>query len=442
MSKPADDTEGPERTLPGATGSDPDVPERIGKYVVRGLIGHGSCGAVYKAFDPFVERDVAIKLARPDAPGFGERNFFAEARAAGMLQHPHIVALYDAGMHEGIGYIVMEYVDGQTLEPMCRADAPRPPLEQVLEIVYKCARALDYAHSRGVLHRDIKPSNVMRSRDGEVKIMDFSIAQIHGAARGEATVAGSPLYMSPEQVARKPLGPASDLYSLGALMFQLLVGQPPFPYRDLPRLFAAIRNDPPPLVSSLRPELPEAVTDLVARLLSKFPEERFQSGGELAGALSRLSDKLRSAGQLISQREHRDALRRLHFFDAFDDEEIDEILGASTMMTFSPGEPIVTEGELDSAFYLIAVGSAEVRKGGVVIHQLQRGDCFGEIAFLTHTRRTATVVARERVLALKVSAALMEQVSRDCQLKFYKVFTETLIYRLSVTSAKLSAATR
>ena len=134
------------------------------------------------------------------------------------------------------------------------------------------------------------------------------------------------------------------------------------------------------------------------------------------------------------------SLRSLRFFDAFSDEEINEILNASQLLSYTPGTEIVREGELDSAFYLIARGSAEVRKGSTLIDTLTKGDCFGEIVFLTSTRRTATVTAAGPVLALRVSSTLLDQVSNECQLRFYKIFTQTLIYRLSLTNAKLNAA--
>ncbi|PPE73908.1 serine/threonine protein kinase [Solimonas fluminis] len=435
-------TEGQERRLPEG------IPEQIGKYEVRGEIGRGACGVVYKGFDPFVQRDVAIKVALHDAEfksdAAHERAFFAEARAAGMLAHPHIVSLHDAGVEGDLSYLVMEYIDGETLQPLCRAKGARAPLDQVIDIVFKCAKALDYAHGKGVLHRDIKPSNIMLTREGIPKLMDFSIAEINSGEAKEAEqqgVQGSPLYMAPEQIRREPLTPATDLYALGAVMYQLLTGLPPFPIPEIPRLFTAIKTQPAPRVRELRPDVPEAVSEVVSRLLLKTPGERFQSGGELAVTLTRLFDQLRQQGLVISRRESRDSLRRLHFFDGFSDEEIDEILNASSMATYQAGETIIAEGDIDDSFYILALGSAEVRKGGKAIYRLEKGDCVGEIGFLSATKRTATVVALNKVLALKINATLMEKVSRDCQLRFYKVFTQTLIYRLSVTSARLSALT-
>jgi eukaryotic-like serine/threonine-protein kinase len=429
------------------TGRKPDgVPQKIGKYEIRGEIGRGSCGVVYKGFDPFVQRDVAIKVAQQDPTRMsgasaeqGHASFFTEARAAGMLQHPHIVATWDAGAEGGFNYIVMEYVDGDTLMPLCRKKGPRAPVEQVLDISFKCAKALDYSHSKGVLHRDIKPSNIMITRDGVPKIMDFSIAEISAAPSQLSGVVGSPMYMAPEQCRGEALGPQTDLYALGAVMFHLLAGEAPFNAEEVKRLFVLIKTQPAPPLQVIRPELPVQLCEIVDRLLSKDMADRYATGGELAVALTRLSDKLNSADKQVTRRENRDSLRRLNFFNAFADEEIDEIIKAGSMLTYQPGQTIIEEDALENAFYLLVAGNAEVRKKGKALHTLGKGDPFGEVGFLTRAKRTASVVATSSALALKINATLMDRVSQDCQLKFYKVFTETLIYRLSMTSAKLSA---
>ncbi|TJY63197.1 cyclic nucleotide-binding domain-containing protein [Sinimarinibacterium sp. CAU 1509] len=429
---------------PAPTSSPP--PRRIGKYDIIAEVGRGACGVVYKAFDPFVRREVAIKLALPaDGSRHGpvdERNFFAEAYAAGRLQHPHIVSLYDAGVEESLGYIVMEFIDGDTLVPWCQPTGDRLPLERVVEIARHCAEALHYAHTHGVLHRDVKPGNIMLDRRGIPKLMDFSIAEIQNGddATGARTVIGSPLYMSPEQICREPMGPASDLYSFGAVLFQLLTGNPPFAHADLPLLFRAIRHQPAPALRALRPDVPPALCEVVDRLLQKQPEQRFESGEALAAALTRVLDQLRLDGLCDERRQSRDSLRRLHFFNGFSDADIDEILSASSMISCAAGSTLIREGESDDRCYILALGSVEVRKGDRTLQSLNRGDCVGEMGFLGATRRTASVVASTPVLALQFNAELMNRVSRDCQLRFYRVFTETLIYRLRLTSARLAAA--
>lgn len=430
----------PQITEPGTRQRLPEhAIDKIGKYELRGEIGRGACGVVYRGFDPFVQREVAVKVAR--GAGAGTRQaFFTEARAAGMLQHPHIVSLYDAGIEGDLSYLVMEYVDGSTLLPLCRGKGPRASIERIVDIAFRCAKALDYAHSRGVLHRDIKPGNIMVTRDGVPKLMDFSIAEIAGphAASPDAAV-GSPLYMAPEQLRREPLSPATDLYALGAVTFQLLTGQPPFPHTDMPALITAIRSHPAPRLRSMRTDVPDGICEIVDRLLRKDPAQRYGSGGELALALLRQFDQLKLASAQLARRESRDALRRLHFFNAFGEEDIDEILDAATMTTYAAGQKIIEEGSPDTSLFILVVGSAEVRKAGKLLHRLERGDCAGELAFLSAVRRTASVVASTQVLALRIDARVMEQISTECQLRFYKVFTQTLIYRLSLTSAKLSA---
>jgi serine/threonine protein kinase len=423
------------------------MPAAIGKYEIRRELGRGSCGVVYQGFDPFVQRDVAIKVALQAAAADGSAtrpdhsHFFVEARAAGMLQHPHIVSLFDAGVEGELSYIVMEYVDGETLREYTRKGGRRLPADQVVDAIFKCGKALDYAHRKGVLHRDIKPSNIMLSREGVVKIMDFSVAELtQPGATGRSALVGSPLYMAPEQVRREPPQPQSDLYALGAVMYELLAGAPPFWSEDIGELFDLIQHSPAPVLAERRPDLPAELCAIVQRLLHKDPARRFASGQELAAALSRVYDSLRLTGERLTRRENRDSLRALAFFNDFADSEIDEILGVSSMLSYPKGATIIHEGELDNTFFIIALGSVEVRKGKRLLQVLGKGDCFGEIGFLMSTKRTASVVAQTPVLVLKVNATEMQQVSRDCQLRYYKVFTENLIYRLALTSAQLAAA--
>ena len=423
------------------------VPERIGKYLIRSELGRGAGGVVYKSYDPFVRRDVAVKLARHQgdakaAPEDTEEGqaFFAEARAAGMLQHPNIVSLFDAGVEGELFYLVMEYVDGTTLLAHVQPDAPRLPVDRVLEIIFKCAHALDYSHARGILHRDVKPSNIMLTGGGVPKLMDFSIAEINtDTASGFAlsqSLLGSPLYMSPEQVRMEPLTAASDLYALGAVMYQLLTGSPLYRAPDLKQLFAQIAGKPAPRVEELRPDVPREVCGVVANLVQKRARDRFQSGKELAGELARLFDALRVQERQQARRDNSNSLRRLRFFDRFSETEIEEILNASTLANHKAGSIIVQEGEIEHAFYIVVVGTAEVRRMGRTLHTLEKGDCYGEAGVLPGQRSTASLIATSQVLALKVSGTRLEQRTEGCQLRFYKTFLESMIHRLSGAGAK------
>ena len=423
-----------------------DIPEQLGKYLLQEEIGRGTCGVVYKAYDPFVARDVAIKLALsntaldPSASIQQNREFFAEAHAAGMLHHPHIVSVFDAGVEDKLSYIVMEYVQGCTLAEYTRKHGQMSS-NQIIDVIFKCAKALDYSHKRGVLHRDIKPGNVMLSEDGSTaKIMDFSIAEmLQGDTLKPESVVGSPAFMSPEQVRKQDMGASSDLYSLGAVMYYLLCQEPPFIAQDIRRLLEMVKNLPPPNLRAKRPDLPDEICTVVERLLDKDPKQRFQSGQELASELTRINTQLSQLEKQISRTENRDALRRLRFFDDFEDHHIDEFMKASSMLSFHAGDVIIKEGDVDNAFYIVVVGNVNVSKAGKHMMTLNKGDVFGEIAFLTATRRTATVSAHSEVLVLKINANAMDEVSDDVQLRYYRVFCESLIYRLSITSAKLSA---
>ena len=198
---------------------DADVPDKIGKYVIINKVGKGSTGMVYLSHDPYYRRDVAIKVynieenADPERAKVSRKMFFNEAHMVGMLQHPNILPIYDAGEEDGQYYVVTEHIQGaRTLAAYCKPDNLLR-IDDVVEIIYKCAKALHYAHGRGVIHRDIKPSNVMLTIDNDVRIIDFGIAIVSDSdiSRIEG-IAGSPSYMSPEQVQSEELTPASDIY--------------------------------------------------------------------------------------------------------------------------------------------------------------------------------------------------------------------------------------
>ncbi len=419
--------------------------QTLSKYRVIREIGHGSMGTVHLGHDPFIDRPVAIKVAHPP-PGSSEadqdlfrRLFFNEAQAAGMLKHPNITAIFDAGVDRGVYYIVMEYVHGgRTLENYCRPDNLLP-VDEAIKVFYKCALALDYAHKKGVVHRDIKPRNILVTEDRDVKLTDFGIAVMHGdPGDNTAQHAGSPLYMSPEQVRREPVSPQSDLFSLGVVMYEALTGTHPFAAENIEAINHRILAGQPVPITRLRADLPAVLTRILDRALSKDPRTRYRSGSDLAGDLGLVFDFLPAPGSGIPRQDKYNAARALAFFAPFSDAELWELINASAWQRVPAGKSIILEGETDKAFYVIVEGTVDVSKNTRHIDCLGPGDCFGEMGYVSGRGRTATITARDDVTYMKAQAPLIERTSVNCQLRFHKLFLHTLIERLSRATDRIA----
>ena len=413
------------------------IGDRIGKYEVIREVGRGSTGTVYLSHDSFYGRDVAIKayrIAGDDDPArakVARKMFLSEAHMVGMLQHPNIMPIYDAGEERGYYYVVTEFIHGaRTLAAYTRPDNLLP-VEDVLTLMFKCAKALHYAHSRGVIHRDIKPSNLMLTTDSDLRLIDFGIALHNDAdfSRIEG-IAGSPSYMSPEQVQSLELTNHSDLYSLGAVMYELLTGHRPFRAGALAKLLHQIVYATPPPMLSIRPDLPAELEGVVATAMHKEPEKRYPNGAEFANAIARVHAQQRRESDRTDRQEQFNLLRRLKFFHDFSSNEIWEVLRAGTWQRHAPGDEIVRAGGIDDRFYVIVTGSCRVDRDGAVVGKLEAGDCFGETSYLRGAKRQAAVIAGEDVTILRVSSTLLEQASSACQLRFNKVFLKSLISRL------------
>ncbi len=414
-----------------------EMPLKIGKYVIINKIGKGSTGTVYLSHDPYYRRDVAIKVynieedADADRARVSRKMFFNEAHMVGMLQHPNIMPIYDAGEENGKYYVVTEHIQGaRTLSSYCRPDNLLR-VDDVVEIIYKCAKALHYAHSRGVIHRDIKPSNIMLTVDNDVRIIDFGIAICTDSdiSRIEG-IAGSPSYMSPEQVQSEELTSRSDIYSIGAVLYELLTGFRPFRADNLSKLLHQIVYATPPPIHTYRNDLPEELENVVAMCLQKDPAKRCPNGTAMAADLTRVHKALRTKYDSLDNQEHFDLLRTLTFFHEFSHAEIWEVLRASDWHEYKDAEDIVREGEMDDRFYIIVAGQADVEANGKKLGVLSNGDCFGETSYVRGAKRTASIRANGNVTILRVSSTLMEQVSSACQLRFNKVFLRALITRL------------
>jgi serine/threonine protein kinase len=289
----------------------PATPVTIGRYRIEAELGRGAMGTVYRARDPRIDRLVALKVLRPQAqldPETAEavkQRFLNEGRAAGRLNHPNIVTVYDADEDAatGLAYIAMEHVEGVELRELTRRGLDP---ERLADVLGQVAAALDHAHERGVIHRDVKPANVLVSADGLAKLTDFGIARLGSSTMTQdGAFLGSPAYMSPEQVRGERVTRASDVFSLGVVAYEALTGRKPFEGADLVSTTHSIANEEPKPPSVVAPTLSRAVDGVLARALAKRPEDRPASAGELARELRRAVAAARARPATSSERSSR-----------------------------------------------------------------------------------------------------------------------------------------
>ncbi len=279
-----------------------NIPEKIGRYEIIEEIGRGGMGAVYKALDPNIGRMVALKViklafnAEGDLAREMHERFKREAKAAGVLSHPNVVTVYDAGEKDGTPYIAMEYVEGDTLEDLIDPEVPLP-IEKVNSIIKQVATGLAYAHEKGVVHRDVKPANVIVTKDGFAKITDFGIARLSDSELTQrGTVMGSPSYMSPEQVTGRPVDGRSDVFSLGVILYQLLTGEKPFPGENPTVVSYRIVREEPPEPTMVNPVIPKGYDAIIRKALAKSPDDRYAAASEMAMDIERLETGKAVAG--------------------------------------------------------------------------------------------------------------------------------------------------
>jgi serine/threonine-protein kinase len=283
---------------------------RIGRYKILGELGRGAMGIVYKADDPNLDRTVALKTIVLEADAEGrkeyEKRFFLEAKAAGKLNHPNIVTVYDFGEADGVAYLAMELVEGTDLrERLKDSKGEGLPAGDAVDIAQQIAEGLGYAHERGIVHRDVKPGNIMLQPRGQAKIMDFGLARMRVADHKTSTgmVLGTPKYMSPEQVAGQPVDQRSDIFSLGIVLHEMLTGTRLFAGEDTPQIMhnvVHIEHEPP---SRIKPDLPSMLDFVVARALKKDPAVRYQDAYELSADLGNCLAELRGRAPVAPARD-------------------------------------------------------------------------------------------------------------------------------------------
>jgi eukaryotic-like serine/threonine-protein kinase len=419
---------------------------KIGKYEIIRKLGEGATSGVYLARDSFASRDVAIKLVAQNAlHDMGSGNvlhhlFLTEASLAGKLVHPHIVEIYDAVADEDNAYIVMEFVDGGTLQRFTRVDNLLA-LGDVIEVVYKCARALDFASQIGVIHRDIKPANILVSSGTDIKVTDFGSAAMLSTTRTVVDGIGTPAYMSPEQHLNKPLNHQTDIYALGVVMFQLLTGRLPFQAGNIAALAYQILNIDPPPPSELRRDVPPEIDKVVLRALQRDGANRYQTWAQFCDDLAALaSDGTALPRHGVLETEKFNILRHLDFFKSFSDVELWEVLRLGDWITAAKGEHVMKEGDPGDFFCVLVDGEARVMRNVRLLSTLRPGDCVGEMAYLGDAGkgRTADVVTASEVRMIKIAISSMDRATEVCRLQFDRAFLRVLVERLRAANARMT----
>ncbi len=421
--------------------------EKIGKYQVVKKLGEGATSEVYLCHDPFANRDVAIKVVFSDSLVDDENRklfkklFITEASLAGKLDHPHIVQIFDAVVDEGLSYVVMEYVDGGTLEPHCNPDALLP-MDKIVQIIFKCTRALDFANRAGVIHRDIKPANILLHGETDIKISDFGSALVSTSKSTQVSGIGSPAYMSPQQIKEHPLTLQTDIYSLGVVMYQLLTGQLPFQASNNFSMMYQITNVEPQPPSSLRPDVPPAMDRIVRKAMEKELEQRYQDWDVFSSDLAEVfrSEESTQPSEGFADSEKFNTLRELPFFANFSEAELWEVMRVSSWEYCKPGKALMSEGETGEFFCLLASGEVKVIKQGKLLNILSAGECFGEMAYISRANgsvRTADVVTLSDSRVITIRNDDLDRASDVCRHKFDRAFMAILVERLSLSNTRL-----
>ena len=420
-----------------------DLSLQVGKYDIQKLLGKGATGTVYLAKDTFTGKEVALKTIEPEVfrdPEFGtvyRSQFVQEASLAGKLRHPHIVAILDAVVGEESGHIAMELVTGGDLSTHTAPDKLLP-VADVLQIAFKCCGALEYAAKEGIVHRDIKPANIMVASGTDVKIADFGAAFLKKSQVAQTAAMGSPYYMSPEQIQSKELSFHSDMYSLGVVLYELLVGRRPFLAENLQALISKIINLEPQPPSEQRADLKKEIDTVVLRAMKKAPDQRFASWTEFALEISKLGQLVLPPGTIPDSDKYL-ALKKVAMLSTLADSELWELARAGKWSRVPKGKPIVKENEKGTSFFFLAQGEAKVTKQKRLLNMVNAGECFGEMAYIAGgEKRHATVESSTELLLAEFEPAALDKMSLGAQLQLTRALVRNVSDRLALANTRLA----
>lgn len=415
-------------------------------------------GIVYLALDDLINRQVAIKTLRSDRLKNDAEYlkaldlFMQEARIVGQLNHSHITTIYDMGVENNAPYIVMEYIDGCTIKDLIVRRASLSVQEKI-GLLVMLARALHYAHQRGVLHRDIKPANVMILKDRLPKITDFGIARIMQTSGtnlmvAESGVLGTPLYMSPEQIRGEALDQRSDIFSLGVLAYEWLCFQKPFQGADQEERFRAVLTKTPPSLSSCSEEVDDELSGIIERAMVKERQGRFQSAEEFADSMELyLERRNKPPEQKAAKRFSFDVLKiieqlrqRYLFFHDFSDEELGAIFKLSSKKKYKKYDYLIRKGTSGTSMYIILSGAVAVVDDSedrhVVLDELSEGSCVGEMAIVDRLPRSASVIATKDTKALAINETVLRLSNPALCLKLYRNLASIISERLRASEER------
>jgi serine/threonine protein kinase len=435
----------PENKPAAAPAFELDLSLQVGKYDVQKLLGKGATGTVYLAKDTFTGREVALKTIEPEVfrdPEFGtvyRSQFQNEASLAGKLRHPHIVSILDAVVGEDSGHIAMELVTGGDLSQYVRPDKLLPPAD-VLQIGFKCCGAMDYAYrEQGIVHRDIKPANIMISRGTEIRIADFGAAFLKKSQAAQTTAMGSPFYMAPEQIEGRDPTFQSDMYSLGVVLYELLVGRRPFVADRLEALIEQILHTDPRPPSELRVGLPREIDAVVLRAMKKDPAQRYGTWAQFGVELSKVMSLVMPASAIPDSEKYL-ALSKVEMLQLLSDAEFWELAGAGRWSRIEKGRAIVREDTPGRSFFFLAKGQAKVTKQGRLLNMINEGECFGEMAFIRggEEPRHATVESMTELVLAEFSPETLDEMSLSAQLHLTRALVRNVVDRLALANTRIA----
>ncbi|MEM7407729.1 MAG: serine/threonine-protein kinase [Pseudomonadota bacterium] len=418
-------------------------PTHVGRFQIREQLRTDSHSTSYAALDPRNGHNVVVTLMHrdPDADAslrrYHRRSLERQLEVAQRLAIPGILGVIAISDEEQQDYIVTEALSDALPLPALWTNGRPVPTEQALRIAIGTAGTLTQAHRVGIVHGDLQPRNVVIYGEDAIKLTGFQPERAtddDGADRPH----GSVVYLAPEQVRGGPATPATDIFSLAVVLYEMLTGEHPFMSNIVPAIGQRIAGKAHVPVTLRQAGLPTILDRILDRALKKHPAGRYQSMLDFAGDLALVLDDIAPPSEAEPDEVRLERIRELSFFEEFLDTEMMEVLHASLWQDFNADEVIVNEGDAGESFFILVQGEVDVRKGAALIETLVRGDCFGEIGFITNRERTASIVATTAVQVMEIRARLIDRISLPCQIRFQRAFLDIMANRLTRATSRLA----